>query len=92
MAKGQDLSRHQRGIVNRYYEHRDTIMSQKLSELVSDLYLAEGKKAESLWKRVETALNNTGADPKRWAPVVRERDLAGLAALVNELSGPAKKK
>ena len=92
MAKGQDLSRHQRGIVNRYYEHRDTIMAQKLSELVSDLYLAEGKKAEALWKRVETALNNTAADPKRIAAVVGERDLGALAELASELSGPPRKR
>lgn len=92
MAKGQDLSRHQRGIVNRYYDNRDTIMAQKLSELVSDLYLAEGKKAETLWKRAETALQNTDAEPKRVASVVRDRDLGGLAALANELSGPSKKK
>ncbi len=91
MAKGQDLSRAQRGIVNRYYDNRDTIMAQKVSELVSDLYLAEGKKADGLWKRAETALNNTAANPKRVAAVVKSRDLAGLAALAGELSGPPKK-
>ncbi len=91
MAKGQDLSRHQRGIVNRYYENRDTIMSHKLSEIVSDLYLAEGKKAETLWKRAETALKNTAADPKKVAAVLKDRDLGALATLANELSGPLKK-
>jgi len=87
MAKGQDLSRHQRGIVKRYYEHRDSIMATKLSEIVSDLYLAEGKKADRLWERAATALKNTDADPKRAASVVERRDLKGLAELAAKLNG-----
>jgi hypothetical protein len=88
MAKGQDLSRHQRKIVERYYEHRDTIMITKLQEIVSDLYLAEGKKAETLWKRAKTALEKTDASPKKAASVVENRDLKGLADLVGQLAGP----
>lgn len=88
MAKGQDLSRTQRGIVNRYYQHRDGIMAQKLSELVSDLYLAEGSRADALWKRVGTALANTDADPGRAASAVRTKDLKALAELVAQLQRP----
>jgi len=86
MAKGQHLSRHQKGIVKRYYENRDTIMANKLGELVSELYLAEGKKADGLWKRVRTALENSKVQPKRIDAVVERRDLEGLARLVGELS------
>ncbi len=86
MAKGQDFSRAQRGIVNRYYDNRDTIMAQKLAELVSELYLAEGKKADTLWKRVGTALKNTAVDPKRIDAMLESRDLAGLAAIVSKLN------
>ena len=46
----------------------------------------------ALWKRVETALNNTAADPKRIAAVVGERDLGALAELASELSGPPRKR
>ena len=86
MAKGQDLSRHQRGIVKRYYKNRDTLMAQKLGELVSELYLAEGKKADGLWKRVDKALANTDANKAEAARVVESRDLEALAALVAKLS------
>ena len=37
----EDYTRHQQGIIKRYYDHQDTIQLQKLSELVADLYLAE---------------------------------------------------
>jgi hypothetical protein len=86
MAKGQHLSGYQRGIVKRYYENRDSIMATKLGELVSELYLAEGKKASGLWTRVETALTAMKVEPKRIERVVGAKDLEGLARLVGELS------
>ena len=86
MPKGQNLSRHQQGIVKRYYENRDTIMATKLSELVSELYLAEGKKADALWNRIGTALANTKVQPKRIDAIVEAKDLEALARLVGELS------
>jgi hypothetical protein len=39
-----DFSPHQQRIIKRYYENQDTIQLQRLGELVTDLYLAEGKK------------------------------------------------
>ena len=45
MAKGQEYSSYQRKVINRYYDNIDTITLTRLQELVSDLYLAEGKKA-----------------------------------------------
>lgn len=87
MAKGQNLSRHQQAIVNRYYEHRDTIMTQKLGEIVSNLYLCEDKKkAAGLWKRAYDALKKTDANPNRAANIVARRSIEELAALVGELT------
>ena len=63
MAKNQYLSPHQKGIVKRYYEHKGSIASQKLGEVVSELYLCESeKKANRLWKSARTALLNAGAN------------------------------
>lgn len=90
MAK-RDLTGHQRKIVDRYYEHRETIMVTKLGDLVSELYLAESEKArDRLWDRVEKALANVGKDRGgidrvRVDKVLRERDVRGLAELVGAL-------
>jgi hypothetical protein len=46
MAKRPDLSSYQRKIVDRYYQHQDTIYATKLGELVGDIALAH---AECLW-------------------------------------------
>lgn len=87
MAKGQHLSGYQRGIVKRYYEHQDTVSTQKLSELVSEIYLASGEKqAEKLWKSVELALNKTPAEPARIAKILATRDVKELARVVADLS------
>lgn len=86
MANGQHFTRHQKGIVNRYYEHRDTIMLSKLGEAVSELYLCESEaKAAKLWTSVETALKNLKVEPARAAKIVAARDVKGLAGLLQEL-------
>jgi hypothetical protein len=86
MAKGQHFSSHQKGIVKRYYENRETLSTQKLGELVSELYLErDRKKLDRLWQKVQTALEGTAADKARIARVVSRQNLQELAALVSEL-------
>lgn len=88
MAKGQHFTRHQKKIVDRYYEHRDTIMLSKLGEAVSELYLCESQaKAKKLWASVETAMKNLKVEPGRAGKIVAGRDVKGLAALLQELQG-----
>jgi len=88
VPRGQDLSKHQRKIVDRYYQHRDTIALSKLGEIVSELYLAESDAArQRLWNRASKALDNlvkeevvTAAQRDR---VMAAKDPAALAELVN---------
>jgi len=52
-----DYTRHQKKIIERYYDRRDEIMLAKLQEIVTDLYLAESDaKRDLLWRRVEKAM------------------------------------
>ena len=83
MAKGQHLSGYQRGIVKRYYNNLDSITMTRLQELVSDLYLAEGKKAESLWKKAETLLAKTDARGAEVRALIEKRDIEKLAEVVS---------
>lgn len=88
MAKGQDLSRYQRGIVRRYYDNLDTIAANKLGELVGELYLALGdeKKSAKLWKSAEAALAKVATADKGVRAVLDKRDVEGLARLVTGLA------
>lgn len=85
MAKRPDLTSAQRRIVDRYYANLDTITITKLQEAVSELYLAEGKAADRIWKRVETALAKSGANSAEAKQVLAARDVEGFARLVQEL-------
>ncbi len=87
MAGGQEYSKYQKKIINRYYEHFDTIKLTKLSETVTELYLADSpKKLEKLWKTAATALAQMDDDGGKVAKILAEKNLEALAKLVGELS------
>ncbi len=84
MAK--DLSAHQQKIVNRYYEHRDTIRSNRLSDLVAELWLCEDEKAAAkLWGKAQVELMKAGVDAAQAGKVAGERDTERLAQLVKQI-------
>ena len=47
-----EYSKHQQNIIRNYYDNRESIALQKLQESVTELYLAEGKKRQTVWKRI----------------------------------------
>jgi hypothetical protein len=81
-----DLTPHQQKIVKRYYDNLDAISLQRLGEWVGDLYLATGKKRQTLWKNIEAALHKLGVAPSRIDVLKAKDDPAALAELVKELS------
>lgn len=83
MAGGQEYSRTQRKIIDRYYQNEDTIVATRLAEIVSDMALAAGdeKKLERLWKRAEQALARTKLNPAEVRTVLARRDIEGLGRL-----------
>lgn len=84
MAK--DLSSHQRKIVNRYYEHRDTIRSDRLSDLVAELWLCEDSaKVAKLWGKAQVELMKAGVDATLAGKVAGDRDTEALAKLVKQI-------
>jgi len=82
-----DYSRHQQGIIKRYYRNLDKIQAQRLSELVTDLYLTEGKKRDKLWELAAAAMRKLEVPQQRIDHLVHKKDPALLAALVKELMG-----
>jgi len=80
-----DFSKHQQGIIKRYYANIDTIQVQKLSELATELYLAEGKKLEKLWTQTETLMVKLEVAPERIRHIVARKDPALVARLVKDL-------
>ena len=84
MAK-KEFSSYQKGVVSRYYENRDTIMFQKLSELVTELYLADtAPKKERLWQRVNKAMVNLKVKPVIIDHIMAKKNVEILAKNLND--------
>ncbi len=59
-----DFTRHQKKIIERYYDHRDEISLTKLGEIVTELYLADSDgKRKRLWSRAARAMKTLQIPP-----------------------------
>jgi hypothetical protein len=85
----ENFTPHQQKIIKRYYSNQDQIQLQKLGELVTDLYLAEGKKREKLWQSVAAAMQKLGVPQSRIDHLLKSNDPKLVANLVTELQGTA---
>ena len=56
----KNFSKYQQKVIERYYEHKDSIALQRTQELVTELYLSEGKKRTKHWETVATNLQKLG--------------------------------
>ena len=85
----EDYTKHQQGIIKRYYQNLDRITWQKLSDLVGDLYLTEGKKRDKLWQSAAGHMEKLGVPKERIDHILAKKDPEMLARLVKELMGKA---
>ena len=84
-----DHTPYQQKIIKRYYQNLDAITFQRLSELATDLYLAEGKKRERLWSRVEESLRKLEFPEARIVFLLQKRDPTILVGILKELESGA---
>jgi hypothetical protein len=78
-------STYQDRIIRNYYQNQDDIMLQKLGDLATDLYLAEGKAKDRLWKRVAAALKNLKIPDDQIQHLVRSDNPTLVANLLKKL-------
>lgn len=55
-----ERTKYQQNIIKNYYKQRDNISLQRLQELVTELYLTEGKKRDQHWKTIVSHLEKLG--------------------------------
>jgi hypothetical protein len=80
-----DFSPYQQKIIKCYYQNYDAIKVQRLTELVSELYLAEGKKRERLWKQAADILAKLDFPATRVAHLMSVKDPALVTGILKEL-------
>jgi hypothetical protein len=79
-------SPHQERIIKNYYQNRDSIGIQKAQEAVTELYLSEGKKRETIWKRLCSHLEKAGFSPEQIANLREKDDPALVAEAIGKLA------
>ncbi|MCR5163666.1 MAG: hypothetical protein K6C40_06585 [Thermoguttaceae bacterium] len=81
----QDYTPYQQKIIKRYYDNYEDSGRQRLGELATDLYLAEGKKLANGWKRAEEIMRRLKVPEARIQIIMESKDPALLAKLVKDL-------
>ena len=76
----KNYSKHQIDIISGYYNNRDSIMLQRISELVTELYLTGSPaKKEQLWERVHKAMLNLKIQPQIINHIMQKKNVEILA-------------
>jgi hypothetical protein len=84
MAK-QEYSKYQKDIISNYYNNLSAIALGKLSELVSELYLADtDAKRDRLWQRAHKAMVNLKIPPAIISHIMAKKDVKILAKNLND--------
>ena len=78
-----NYTRYQQNIIKRYYDNREGIALQRAQELVTELYLSQGKQREKHWKALAGHLESLGVKPSQIEHLI-EQDNPELAAKLIE--------
>lgn len=85
-----ERSKYQKDVISKYYENLDSLMLQKLQQLVTDLYLAETQaKQKQLWQRAHKAMIKLKIQPQIIEHIMQKQNVEILA---KNLQGWLKKK
>ncbi len=81
-----DHTEHQKKIIKRFYDNRDDIDQDRLSEMVTNLYLTDSAKQKTrIWQKAEETMLRLGVPESRVTHVVGTQDPAILAEVVSDL-------
>jgi hypothetical protein len=81
----KEYTDYQKSVITNYSSNLDTIMLQKLGELVSELYLADApKKKDKLWERVHKAMTNLKIPQPAINHIMEKKDVQILAKNLND--------
>jgi hypothetical protein len=88
-----DYSDYQKSVISGYYSNLDAIMLQKLSELVSELYIADTQsRRQRLWQRVHKAMLNLKIPPAIIEHIIEKKDIEVLAKNLQDWFAKTRKK
>ncbi len=81
----KNYSAYQQKLIKRFYENRDSIALQRSQELVTELYLSEGKKREKVWVALAKNLELAGVPVDHIAHLREKDDPALIAQILSDM-------
>ncbi|MBN1805033.1 MAG: hypothetical protein JW837_07270 [Sedimentisphaerales bacterium] len=88
-----DYSQYQKDVISGYYKNLDIIMLGKLSELVTELYLADTKaKKKRLWERAHKAMIKLKVPPAIINHIIQQENVEILAKNLQDWLNASNKK
>ena len=89
----KEYSKYQKSVISGYYNNLDTIMLQKLGELVTELYLADTQtKKDRLWQRAHKAMVKLKITPAIIDHIMKKQDVEILAKNLQDWQGRKNKR
>lgn len=85
MMADKEYSRYQQKVIQRYYDNREQIDEQRLSELVTSLFLASPAKQKKLWQTAEELLTRMKVPASRIEHIIQSGDPTVLARVVEDV-------
>ncbi len=79
-----ERSKYQQKIIKNYYENRETIALQRVQELVTELYLSEGKKRQKHWQSLGPHLEALGVKKSQIEHLVKQDKPELVANLIKQ--------
>lgn len=80
----ENYSRYQQSVIKNYYQNRDNVSLQRAQELLTDLYLAEGKKREKVWDSLFNHLEKLGVPNDQMEYLKEKRSPELIAQLIQK--------
>jgi len=80
----ENYTRYQQGVIRAYYQNRDNVSFLRVQELLTDLYLCEGKKKEKVWESLFSHLEKLGLPADQLAHLRAKKDPKLIAELIQK--------
>jgi hypothetical protein len=80
-----ERTKYQQNIIKNYYQNQDAILTQRLGEQITELYLAEGKARQKLWTKVVATLEKLKIPKTRIDHLVKTDNPSLVAKVLEEI-------
>jgi len=81
-----ERTNYQKNIIRNYYENRENISLQRVQELVTELYLSEGKKRQKYWQSLGSHLSKLDVKQQTIDNLIEQDDPQLAAQLIQKLA------